>query len=202
MKTKQCNTTVKFPVTLDNTLTPTMDWIIYDDDPRIRVKCAPVQTLTTEDNQFLNKMISYIDTCYQGESHKHKIKDGIAIAAPQVGWDKRVIYLNFDDETNTHHNYLLVNPEIVATSEAKSFIHNGEGCLSVKKDVVCNIPRNYKIIVEGYDLLTQQNVSITATELLSICLQHEIDHLDGILYTDHIDPKKPKYISADWFKVN
>lgn len=192
---------LKFKIQLDNKLKPTMDWIVTDDDPRIRIKCKKVENLTQEDNEYINKMISYVDACYNGQSNKYNIKNGMAIAAPQVGFDKRVIYLNFDDEQG-HHQYLLVNPEIVATSEAKSFIHNGEGCLSVKKDITCNIPRNYKIIVEAYDLLTNENVSITATELLSICLQHEIDHLDGILYTDYIDQDKPKYINPNWFKVN
>ncbi len=191
----------KLQLNINNKLKPTMDWIVTDDDPRIRIKCSPLNEITNEDNEYINKMVSYVDACFNGESKKYNIKAGIAIAAPQVGFDKRVIYLNFEDEQG-HHQYLLANPEIVAQSEAKSFIHNGEGCLSVKKDVECNIPRNYKIIVEAYDLLTNQNVSITATELLSICLQHEIDHLDGVLYTDHIDKQKPKYINPNWFKVN
>lgn len=191
----------KFNVKINNKLEPTMDWIVTDDDPKIRIKCEPVVELTKEDNEYINKMVSYIDACREGKDKKYGIKNGMAIAAPQVGFNKRVIYLNFEDEQGLH-NYLLVNPEIVANSEAKSFIHNGEGCLSVKKDVECNIPRNYKIIVEGYDLLKNEEVSIVATELLSICLQHEIDHLDGILYTDHINKEKPKYINPNWFKVN
>ncbi len=193
-------TNKKFNFKLNNQLAPSMDWIVYDDDPRIRVKCKDVEEITPEDNELINKMVSYIDACYEGKSDKYRIKAGIAMAGPQIGLDKKVIYLNFD-EGDVHHQYLLVNPEIVANSEAKSFIYNGEGCLSVKKDVVCNIPRNYKIIVEAYDLLTNQEVSITATELLSICLQHEIDHLSGILYTDKINPKKPKYIDPEWFRV-
>lgn len=190
----------KFAIKINNKLKPKNDWIVSDDDPRIRIKCKQVENLDQNDNEYINKMVSYIDACYDGKDNQFGIKSGIAIAAPQVGFDKRVIYLNFN-EGNYHHQYLLVNPEIVATSQAKSFIHNGEGCLSVKKDVVCNIPRNYKIIVEAYDLIKQEYVSIQATELLSICLQHEIDHLDGILYTDRINIDKPKYIDPNWFKV-
>ena len=195
------NNKTKFKLSINNKLEPTMDWIITDDNPKIRTKCLLLNEITNDDNEYINKMVSYIDTCFNNQSQKYNIKAGIAIAAPQVGFNKRVIYINFNDEQG-HHQYLLANPEIVARSEAKSFIHNGEGCLSVKNDIECNIPRNYKIIVEAYDLLTNQNISIIATELLSICLQHEIDHLDGILYTDHIDKQKPKYINPNWFKVN
>lgn len=187
-------------IKIDNSLKPTMDWIILDNDERIRIKSKKVISLNENDNIYINKMVSYVDACYNGSYSKYNIKAGIAIAAPQVGFDKRIIYINFD-EGEVHHQYLLLNPEIVSESKAKSFIHNGEGCLSVEKDIISNIPRNYKIIVEAFDLIQNKEVSIIATELLSICLQHEIDHLDGILYTDHVNKDKPKYINPDWFKV-
>lgn len=181
-------------------LEPTMDWIYFDNDPMLKTICEPLYELTNEDLDYINKMTTYVDACYNQEYEKYKIRPGIAIAAPQVGFKKRVIYVHFNYK-GIEHKYLLANPEIISKSQVYSYIPNGEGCLSVSKDVKCNIPRNYKIIVKAIDLFTGKEIQISAVELLSICLQHEIDHLDGILYTDRINKDKPKYINPNWFPV-
>ena len=70
----------------------------------------------------------------------------------------------------------------------------GEGCLSVKKDVPGYVYRHYKITVKAYDVIENREITIKARGLLSIILQHEIDHLNGLLYTDHINKDDPYLI--------
>lgn len=187
-------------IDLKSEYVPTMDWVKFDDDPCLRKISEPVSELKESDIEIIKKMVKYVDACYDGDSNKYKIKNGIAIAAPQLGLNKRIIYVHFEDR-GIEHKYLLLNPKIIAFGNYSSFVENGEGCLSVKKDVKANIERSYKIVVEGYDLFKNKNIEIAANELLSICFQHEIDHLDGILYTDRVNKKKPMYINSSWFKI-
>lgn len=179
---------------------PTMDWIILDSNPILRNKSVQVHEITDDEMVLINRMVKYIDTCYDEQYQQYKIRPGIAIAAPQVGLFKKIIYIHFN-ENGIEHKYLLVNPEIIARSQAHSYIPGGEGCLSVPKDVISNIARNYKIIVKAYDLIQQKDIEINATNLLSICLQHEIDHLDGILYTDRVNKEQPNYYDKNWIAI-
>ena len=187
-------------INLESEYTPTMKWVKFDDDPCLKRISEPVTELEESDIETIKKMVKYVDACYNDESSKYKIKNGIAIAAPQLGLNKRIIYVHFKDR-DIEHKYLLINPKIIAFGNYSSFVENGEGCLSVTKDVKANIERSYKIIVEGYDLFKNKTIEIAANELLSICFQHEIDHLDGILYTDRVNKKKAMYINSTWFKI-
>ncbi|MGL4948411.1 MAG: peptide deformylase [Mycoplasma sp.] len=181
-------------------LKPLKSWIYLDSDPLLKQKSEHVAEITDNDEKIIHQMMAYVDASYDGTAEENGIRPGIAIAAPQMGLLKKIIYIHFEDGTK-EYKYLLANPEIKAKSQLYSFIENGEGCLSVPKDVKGNIPRNYKIIVKAFDLLNGKEIEISAVELLSICLQHEIDHLDGILYTDRIDPKNPMHIDPKWLVV-
>lgn len=192
---------VQQKVEINNQLIPNMDWIKLDGDPLLRKKSTTVEYIDDEIKQNIDKMVSYIDACYYDKAKELKIKPGIAIAAPQVGLNKRIIYVHFDDENEQEQQHLLINPEIISYSQSSSFVEGGEGCLSVKNDVVGNIKRRYKIIVKAFDLLQNKEVEIIAKDLLSICLQHEIDHLDGILYHDRINKKNPNYSEEEWIKI-
>lgn len=184
-----------------NNLKPKANWILDDTHSVLREKSTELLEITEEVNDILNKMVSYIDCCYNNEFEKYKIRGGIAVAAPQLGLSKRIIYINFIDEENVQQKYLLANPEIISYSAIKSYIGGGEGCLSVPKDIAGEIPRHYKVIVDAYDLLNDKKIKINATGLLSICLQHEIDHLDGILYYDKIDNKAVSHHRKEWIKI-
>ena len=67
-----------------------------------------------------------------------------------------------------------------------------EGCLSVPEDQPGIVPRSAKVTVKGYDALTDQEVTIVARGFTAICLQHELDHFEGILYYDHFNKENPK----------
>ena len=86
---------------------------------------------------------------------------------------------------------MLANPKIVSRSIQSAYLENGEGCLSVPEEHDGFVVRSARVKVSGYDLLTDQNVTIRARGYLAIVLQHEIDHFSGVLFYDHIDPKNP-----------
>lgn len=171
-------------------LYPTNNWILDDTNPALRTKCKEViLPLNKKDQEYVNKMVCYIDACAKGMSEKYGLREGIAIAATQVGCDKRIIYTNFQYNNKTY-NYLLANPKITKHSLQKCCLADGEACLSVRKEHKGNVERYYHIVVEGYDMIAKKNIIIELSDLPSVCFQHEIDHLDGILFYDHIKKEK------------
>ena len=87
-------------------------------------------------------------------------------------------------------NYVIINPKIVSTSQEKIYVEDGEGCLSINREIDGIVPRSARVTVEAYDE-EGNKIRIRAREELAIVFQHEIDHLNGILFFDHIDPKNP-----------
>lgn len=121
---------------------------------------------------------------------------GIGLAANQVGVDKRliVINLNGDVDRKEQDTIYLANPKIDKKSD--EMITYSEGCLSIPgfyEDVL----RHEKITVSYIDYNNVRQ-KINAKGLLSICLQHEIDHLNGIVFIDHIDKDKKEYIEKSF----
>lgn len=178
-------------------LKPSSKWILEDSNDFLLKKCKDTTfPLNKEDSLFVNRMVSFIDACYDDREEEFGIRPGIAVAAPQVGCDKKIIYIHFNDGKK-ENKYLLANPEIVATSVACCYLSSGEGCLSVTKDHKGHVKRFNKIRVEALDMLNNnKKITINAEGLLSICLQHEIDHLSGILYYHRID-KKHRFLDDD-----
>ena len=173
--------------------------IIDDHDARIREISQPVKMpLSQEDEQLLLDMHEFLVNSQDEEiSKKYQLRPAVGIAAVQLGILKRMCaihVLTFDDEGNIKKadDYALVNPKIVSYTEKQSYLKDGEGCLSVNEDVEGFVPRHAKVTVKGYDVLTHQDVTIVARGVLSICLQHELDHFDGKLFYDHINKENPK----------
>lgn len=178
-------------------LLPTSKWILEDNDTFLTRKCKEVSFPLSKNDYFLvNKMVNYIDACYLGDDKKYKLRAGIALAAPQVGLDKRVIYVHFSFDEK-EYRLLLGNPKIVAASTRMCYLKDGEGCLSVTREHKGHVARYNKIKVEAIDMLNGlKPITFEAEGLLAVCLQHEIDHLDGILYYHRID-KNHKDLSND-----
>ena len=179
---------------------PNKNWVLNDRDPLLRKKCATVVLpLNKKQSEAIDHMVTYIDACYENKDEEYHIRSGIGLAGPQVGLKYRVIYIHgsFND---VEHRYLLANPKIVSESKLNCFLQTGEGCLSVEKEVNGIVKRKNKITVVGYDLLENKERKIIAEGPLSICLQHEIDHLDGILYYDRINKFDPFYKEKDWIQ--
>lgn len=166
--------------------------IVKDNVKSLREKCAPVDLpLSKKDKDLLMEMLEYLKKSQDEEyAKKHNIRSGVGLAAPQVGVNKRmlVVYYELGDEVVQH---VLVNPKIIASSIKLCYINSGEGCLSVDVDHEGFVYRPNKVTIKAYDAMLDKEVTIVARGYESIVLQHEIDHLNGILYYDHIDKNAP-----------
>jgi peptide deformylase len=153
-------------------------------DPVLRRKAKPVAELDSDVRTLINDLF---DTMYKEE--------GVGLAAPQVGISERVIVIDpHDPEVQP---FALVNPRIVQLGEELD--RGEEGCLSLPglKDIV---ERPATVVVEGLGR-DGQPLHIEASGLLARILQHEIDHLDGILFVDRVSPLKRKLLLKKWQKV-
>ena len=166
--------------------------IVKDSNPIMRQKSQPVALpLSQEDKDTLDAMLDYLKLSQDEEyAKKHNIRPGVGIAAIQIGLLKRMfcIYYAKEDEVV---QYQLVNPKIIEYSVRKCALANGEGCLSVDKDYQGLSHRYYKIKMQAFDALTNQDITITARGFDAIVLQHEYDHLDGLFFYDRIDKNNP-----------
>lgn len=123
---------------------------------------------------------------------KYNLRPGMGLAFPQLGINERIIIIVHEVEEATFDNYVVINPKIVSYSEEMIAADAGEGCLSVNRDVEGHVPRHARVTVEGFDE-DGNKIRIRAREELSIAFQHEIDHLNGILFYDRINKNKPFY---------
>ncbi len=163
--------------------------IFKDSNPIMRKKSLPVEMpLSKEDRDTLDFMIDYLKKSQDEEyAKKHNIRAGVGLAAIQIGLLKRMFVIYYQKSDDEIVQYQLVNPKIIETSVKKAALENGEGCLSVDKDHPGLVHRYYKIKLQAFDALTNEDVVITASGYDAIVLQHEYDHLDGIFYYDHIN---------------
>lgn len=166
--------------------------IVKDNKPSLRKKSDPVELpLSEKDKELLLAMREYLILSQDEEyASKHNIRAGVGLAAPQIGVNKRMFVIYYD-EGETIVDYVLVNPRIIETSARKCALSYGEGCLSVDKEHVGLSHRYYKIKVKAYNVLKEKEEIIEAEGFKAIVMQHEYDHLDGILFYDRIDPFKP-----------
>lgn len=123
---------------------------------------------------------------------KYDLRPGMGLAFVQLGILKRIIVIVYEYDEGKFENYVVVNPVIVSNSKEMIAADVGEGCLSVNREIEGHVKRYARVTVEGYDL-EGNKIRIRAREDLAIAFQHEIDHLNGILFYDHIDKKRPFY---------
>lgn len=173
----------------------TLDTIISDHDPIIRTKSEKVSLpLSPEDRELLEAMLAYVRDSQDEEiAEKENLRPAVGIAAIQVGVPKQMIAIVCPDPDNEEENieFALVNPKIISESVQNSYLDSGEGCLSVLEEHEGHSFRHARIKVRAYDLIRNETITISAKGFLAICLQHEIDHLSGILFYDRIDQNDP-----------
>ena len=150
---------------------------------RLATVCEPVAKVDAELNQFIDDML---ETMYEHE--------GIGLAAPQVGVLSRVITI--DIEGDKKNQVVLINPEILE-SEGETGIE--EGCLSIPGHRAL-VPRKEKVKVKALNRQGEE-VIYDADGLFAICIQHEIDHLNGVLFVDHISALKRQRIKEKMQKL-
>lgn len=166
--------------------------ILEDSDYHLRKISKEVELpISNEDKDLINRIIKEL-TYSQIErfSNKYNLRPGMGLAFPQIGINKRIIVIVHEVDHEKFDNYVVINPKIVSHSEEIIAAEAGEGCLSVNYEVDGHVPRYARVTVEGYDE-DSNPIRIRAREELSIAFQHEIDHLDGIMFYDRIDKSKP-----------
>lgn len=114
----------------------------------------------------------------------------MGLAYVQIGIPKRIFVIVEELEDETFKNYIIINPKIISHSEEMIYVGEGEGCLSINREVEGIVPRYARITVEAQDL-DGNSFRVRVREDIAIAFQHEIDHLNGILFIDKIDPKNP-----------
>lgn len=159
-----------------------LEVLIYPEENLAKV-CTPIEQVDAELNQFIDDMF---ETMYEHE--------GIGLAAPQVNVLKRVITIDIEgDKTN---QIVLINPEIL---EAEGETGIEEGCLSIPG---CRalVPRKERLKVKALNRKGEEFI-LEADGLLAICIQHEIDHLNGVLFVDHISALKRQRFKEKMLKL-
>ncbi|MEC7211128.1 MAG: peptide deformylase [Pseudomonadota bacterium] len=148
--------------------------IILIPDPVLRKVASPVAEITDGTRQLLDDMA---ETMYDAP--------GIGLAAPQVNISERIIVMDCgrDEEPEL---YKMINPEIVASSQERSVLE--EGCLSIPNQTA-DVERPAHVDVRYLDVDGNEQM-LRCEGLLAACVQHEIDHLDGVLFIDHISRLK------------
>jgi len=150
--------------------------ILQFPDPRLRRRAEPIEKVTDELRQLAADLL---ETMYD--------EPGIGLAAPQVGAPVRLVVLDTDwtDEESERSPLVLLNPEIV---EREGKLVWTEGCLSVP-DYNADVERAERVVLRATDL-DGREIREEATGLRAVCFQHEVDHLDGVLFIDRISRLK------------
>ncbi|HNX16641.1 MAG TPA: peptide deformylase, partial [Bacilli bacterium] len=138
--------------------------IYKDTNPIMRQKSAKVDLpLSSENKELLDAMTNHLKLSQNEEyREKHHVREGVGLAAVQVGQLKRMFVIYYQNAEGQIVQYQLVNPKIVETSVKKCAIKNGEGCLSVDKEHPGYAHRYYKIRMRGFDTLQNKDVEISA----------------------------------------
>jgi peptide deformylase len=143
-------------------------------NPELKKKAVPVVVINDSIRELVRDMA---ETMYHAP--------GVGLAAPQIGVHQRVIVIDVSGKDEAPDLIVAINPVIV---HAEGEAYEEEGCLSVP-NYAANVRRHARVVVKALDLEGNE-VTWRTDELLAIAFQHEIDHLDGILFVDHLSPLK------------
>jgi peptide deformylase len=160
--------------------------------PSLRISAEDVKLPPSkEDKDILAKMMEFVQNSQDPViAEKYGLRPGIGLAAPQIDVLKKMIAVHVRDENDKLISYALFNPKIISHSVEKSYLTSGEGCLSVNREVPGYVPRYARIKIKA-TTIDGEEVSLRLKGLPAIVFQHEIDHLNGIMFYDHINKKDP-----------
>ncbi len=160
--------------------------IITLPDKRLRLKSEPVKRIDASIRKLVDDLF---ETMYDAP--------GIGLAAIQIGVAKRIVTMDLSRKEEEHKPQVFINPEVIWTSEEKSKYE--EGCLSIP-DFYEEVERPAQVKVKYLDLEGHEH-EIEASGLLATCLQHEIDHTNGVLFIDYISKLKRDRIIKKFAKA-
>ena len=152
-------------------------------DPRLHTVAGPVADVDENVRQLVDDML---ESMYAAE--------GVGLAATQVDVHRRVIVIDTSDARDQPH--VLINPELISRSEEMVF--GDEGCLSVP-EIYDKVPRHARVTVRALDRAGRR-YDLEAEGLLSVCIQHEMDHLMGKVFVDYLSPLKRNRIRTKMLK--
>ena len=144
-------------------------------NPLLKKKCAPVAEVTDEVRKLMNDML---ETMYDAP--------GVGLAAPQIGLLQRIVVIDVTRDNEPKHPYKMINPVITGHSET-TLMHD-EGCLSVPEQYAP--VERYETVTVEYTDENGKRRTLSADGLLAICIQHELEHLEGKLFIDHLSKVK------------
>lgn len=148
-------------------------------DERLRTKAQPVTEVTDETRKIIDDMF---ETMYA--------ENGVGLAATQVNIHQRIVVIDVSEDKK--HAYALINPEIIKKNDETMV--NEEGCLSVPS-CYAKVDRHTEVTVKALDR-NGVEFELDGEELMAICIQHELDHLNGVLFVDYLSPLKRKRIQS------
>lgn len=180
----------------------TMEDIIREGHPTLREVSEEIKLPLDEENIKLgHEMLTFLKNSQNEKiAERYNLRGGVGLAAPQLDIKKRMIALHIpnqeiDEEGNIIEyepilSEVMVNPKIISESVKKSCLPGGEGCLSVDREVPGYVPRATRITVKYTDLEGNAQ-EIRLNGYPAIVVQHEIDHLNGVLFYDYIKEDNP-----------
>ena len=164
--------------------------ILDEKNKILRTKSKEVTfPLTNQEKQDIKDMITYLTMSQiEEEQQKYNLRAGMGLAYVQIGNPKRIFVIVEELEDGTFKNYVVINPKIISKSEEMIYVGEGEGCLSVNREVDGVVPRHARVTVKAYDIdIEGKEYQIRVRDDISVAFQHEIDHLDGILFVDKLE---------------
>ncbi|ASN05907.1 peptide deformylase [Virgibacillus necropolis] len=170
----------------------TMKDIVREGHPALRdvAKDVPIPP-TNEEQELLEDMLIFLKNSQDDEiAREYELRAGVGLAATQLGVSKRMIAIHFEDANGKKYSYGLFNPRIVSHSVEKAYLTSGEGCLSVDRSVEGYVPRHARITLKATDLEGNE-IKLRLRDYAAIVFQHEVDHLNGVMFYDHINKDNP-----------
>lgn len=174
----------------------TMKDIVREGHPTLRLVAKEVEfPLSKEVIGTANDMMEFLVNSQDEElAEKYQLRAGVGLAAPQINQSIRLIAVHIpgieEDSEEPMLSDMMVNPKIISHSVQSACLAEGEGCLSVDRDVPGYVPRHSRITVQYYDLAGKKHKA-RLKNYAAMVIQHEIDHLDGVMFYDRINEENP-----------
>lgn len=170
----------------------TMDDIVREGHPVLRTVTEPVKLPPQKEvHEALQCMMQFLKNSQNSEiSTQYKLRSGVGISANQIGLTQRMFAMYLTDALGNIVEYALFNPKIISHSLSMVYLPESEGCLSVDRPIHGFVPRYETVKLKAYNL-DGKEVVLRFKGYQAIVVQHEIDHLDGIMFFDRINKENP-----------
>lgn len=168
--------------------------ILDEKNPILRKVSKPVKfPLNRKEKDLIDTMMEYVELSQIPEyAEKYDLRPGTGLSAVQLGELKRIFVVAHETEPETFDKFVLINPELVSHIEDLIYVPEGEGCLSVNRPTEGIVYRYETCVFKAQDI-NGKEFEIEVDGELSITFQHELDHLNGILFVDRIKTQSKGY---------